>query len=80
MSDDTQESGLAPGIGDDHCIEDVYEHCPRQTQILLVTVRRDFPLRNGEQLGDWQWSDADGNRRLSPMCWEHGGGDAAGSR
>lgn len=36
---------------------------------LKVTVRRDFPLRAGEQLGLWGWSQPDGTRIQSPMDW-----------
>ena len=37
--------------------------------VLRVTVRRDFPLRDGEKNGDWQWSDTDGNPLMQPMNW-----------
>ena len=40
-----------------------------QTSI-VVTVRRDFPLRAGERLGEWRWSSADGQTRQDPQRWE----------
>ncbi|MCB9713880.1 MAG: N-acetylmuramoyl-L-alanine amidase [Myxococcales bacterium] len=37
---------------------------------ILVTVRRDFPLRRGERLGEWRWSSADGSESQAPQQWQ----------
>lgn len=46
--------------------------CPpssaQQTEI-LVSVRRDFPIRSSEKFGDWRWSDSEGNRTADPLSW-----------
>ena len=44
---------------------------------ILVTVRRDFPLRRGERLGEWAWSSADSTSRKAPQRWTFEG-DASG--
>lgn len=36
---------------------------------LRVTVRRDFPLREGERFGAWTWTDANGRRTGSNHRW-----------
>jgi len=36
---------------------------------ISVTVRRDFPRRDGERLGEWRWSDPDGTPRMAPQSW-----------
>jgi N-acetyl-anhydromuramyl-L-alanine amidase AmpD len=36
---------------------------------IRVTVRRDFPLRQGERLGEWAWSSADGSVQQGPQRW-----------
>lgn len=43
---------------------------------IQVTVRRDFPLRQGERLGEWAWSSADGSVRQDPQQWALDGEDA----
>lgn len=42
---------------------------------IRVTVRRDFPLRDGERLGEWAWSSADGSVRQEPQEWAFDGED-----
>jgi len=37
--------------------------------ILMITLRRDFPLRAGEKNGDWQWTNARGERIQEKMRW-----------
>ncbi len=43
---------------------------------VLVTVRRDFPLRDGERLGEWGWSSADSSACQAPQRWAYDGEDA----
>lgn len=42
---------------------------------ILVTVRRDFPLREGECLGKWAWSSPDGTAPQAPQRWTFDGED-----
>ena len=37
---------------------------------IVVTVRRDFPRRRGERLGEWAWSSAGSSTRQAPQRWQ----------
>ncbi|MGH1340340.1 MAG: N-acetylmuramoyl-L-alanine amidase [Nannocystales bacterium] len=45
---------------------------------IRVTLRRDFPLRRGERLGEWAWSSADGSVQQDPQRWTFEGEDGEG--
>lgn len=54
--------GLPIGAGGDTPVGEPIAQCPLTPTSLTVTVRRDFPRREGEVLGDWRWSQVDGTR------------------
>lgn len=76
MAELDEEVDIAPATSDEG-----YDTLAIPTEI-TVTVRRDFPLREGEKLGDWQWSSLNANssgsivnRERDPLCWQYDGDD-----
>ncbi|MBW2247058.1 MAG: N-acetylmuramoyl-L-alanine amidase [Deltaproteobacteria bacterium] len=67
MNGGGQGHGIAPPPGGDAPVDGICQDCPRE--LLTVTVRRDFPLRDGELLGTWRWSSSSGTRSQDPMRW-----------
>ena len=41
--------------------------CPIRN--IIVSVRRDFPIRNSEKFGAWRWTDLGGTRGQHPIIW-----------
>jgi N-acetyl-anhydromuramyl-L-alanine amidase AmpD len=69
MADEDQEVDINAAADAEFPAEPVTTVQPCQQRELIVSVRRDFPIRQTERFGDWGWSRESGDRGQDPLSW-----------